>query len=104
MIRHIQKWLNAGVMEDGKRIDTESGTPQGGSISPLLANVYLHYVFDLWADQWRSRHARGDVVIVRFADDIVMGFEHRSDAERLHENLRAVSINSRWNCIPTRHA
>jgi RNA-directed DNA polymerase len=88
VIRHIQKWLNAGVMEDGKRIDTESGTPQGGSVSPLLANVYLHYVFDLWANQWRSRYARGDVVIVRFADDIVMGFEHRSDAERFHEDLR----------------
>ena len=88
VIRHIKKWLNAGVMEDGKRIDTEAGTPQGGSISPILANVYLHYVFDLWADQWRSRHARGDVVMVRFADDIVMGFEHRSDAERFHQDLR----------------
>ena len=88
VIRHIKKWLNAGVMEDGKRIDTEAGTPQGGSISPVLANVYLHYVFDLWADQWRSRHARGDVVMVRFADDIVMGFENRSDAERFHQDLR----------------
>ena len=88
VIRHIKKWLNAGVMEDGKRIDTESGSPQGGSISPVLANVYLHYVFDLWANQWRSRHARGDIVIVRFADDIVMGFEHRTDAERFHQDLR----------------
>ncbi|MFB3105848.1 MAG: group II intron reverse transcriptase/maturase, partial [Pseudomonadales bacterium] len=88
VIRHIKKWLNAGVMEDGKRIDTESGSPQGGSISPVLANVYLHYVFDLWANQWRSRHARGDIVMVRFADDIVMGFEHRSDAERFHQDLR----------------
>ena len=88
VIRHIKKWLNAGVMEDGKRMDMESGTPQGGSISPVLANVYLHYVFDLWADQWRRRHARGDVVMVRFADDIVLGFEHRSDAEQFHKDLR----------------
>jgi group II intron reverse transcriptase/maturase len=88
VIRHMKKWLNAGVMEDGKRIDFESGTPQGGSISPVLANVYLHYVFDLWANQWRRRHARGDVVMVRFADDIVLGFEHRSDAEQFHKDLR----------------
>ena len=88
VIRHIKKWLNAGVMEDGKRIDFETGTPQGGSISPVLANVYLHYVFDLWADQWRRRHARGDVVMVRFADDIVLGFEHRSDAEQFRQDLR----------------
>jgi RNA-directed DNA polymerase len=88
VIRHIKKWLSAGVMEDGERIDLESGTPQGGSISPVLANVYLHYVFDLWADQWRRRHARGDVVMVRFADDIVLGFEHRSDAEQFHTDLR----------------
>ena len=88
VIRHIKKWLNAGVMEEGKRIDFDSGTPQGGSISPVLANVYLHYVFDLWADQWRKRHARGDVVMVRFADDIVLGFEHRSDAEQVHNDLR----------------
>ncbi|EMI41568.1 group II intron reverse transcriptase/maturase [Rhodopirellula sp. SWK7] len=88
VIRHIKKWLNAGVMEDGNRIELEAGTPQGGSVSPLLANVYLHYVFDLWADQWRRRHARGDVVIVRFADDSVLGFEHRSDAEQFHNDLR----------------
>ncbi len=88
VIRHIKKWLNAGVMEGGKRFDLESGTPQGGSISPVLANVYLHYVFDLWADQWRRRHARGDVVMVRFADDIVLGFEYRMDAEQFHKDLR----------------
>lgn len=88
MIRHIKKWLNAGVMEDGKRIELEAGTPQGGSISPLLANVYLHYVFDLWAHQWRQQHAHGDVVMVRFADDIVLGFECRSDAEQFHQDLR----------------
>ena len=88
VIRHIKKWLNAGVMEEGKRIDFDTGTPQGGSISPVLANVYLHYVFDLWADQWRKRHARGDVVMVRFADDMVLGFEHRSDAAQFHNDLR----------------
>ena len=69
VLRHIKKWLNAGVMEDGKRTQAEKGTPQGGSVSPLLANVYLHYVFDLWVHQWRKRHARGEVIIVRFADD-----------------------------------
>ena len=69
VLRHIQKWLKAGVLEDGERIVTEVGTPQGGNISPLLANVYLHYAFDLWANQWRRKHAHGDVVIVRYADD-----------------------------------
>ena len=82
VIRHIKKWLRAGVLEDGKRVRTQEGTPQGGSISPLLANVYLHYVFDLWVHQWRRRHARGDMVVVRYADDFVVGFQHRSDAER----------------------
>ena len=88
VIRHIKKWLNAGVLEEGKRIESETGTPQGGSISPVLANVYLHYVFDLWVDQWRNRHARGDIFVVRYADDFVMGFEYRSDAERLLADLR----------------
>jgi len=88
VIRHVKKWLGAGVLEDGKRTRTEKGTPQGGSISPLLANVYLHYVFDLWVQQWRQRHARGDVVVVRYADDIVVGFQHRSDAERFLTELR----------------
>jgi len=88
VVRHIQKWLNAGVMEDGRHIEPEAGTPQGGSISPLLANIYLHYVFDLWADQWRYRQARGDVIIIRYADDFVVGFEHRSEAERFLADLR----------------
>jgi len=88
VVRHIQKWLNAGVMEDGKRTVPEEGTPQGGSISPLLANIYLHYVFDLWADQWRKKHAHGDVIIVRYADDFVVGFQHESDAVRFLEELR----------------
>src|SRR6202022_2895968 len=82
VVRLIQKWLNAGVLEEGKRIRTEEGTPQGGSASPLLANVYLHYVFDLWAQAWRQKQACGDVIIVRFADDIVVGFEAKSDAVR----------------------
>ena len=88
LLRLIRKWLKAGVMENGKRSSTSAGTPQGATVSPLLANVYLHYVFDLWADQWRRRHARGDVVIVRFADDIVAGFQHRPDAERFEQALR----------------
>jgi group II intron reverse transcriptase/maturase len=89
VLRLIQKWLKAGVIEDGAWSKTEEGTPQGASISTLLANVYLHHVFDLWAHQWRSRHARGSVVITRFADDLVVGFEHRDDAERFQDDLRA---------------
>ena len=88
VIRHIKKWLNAGVMEEGKRTEIEAGTPQGGSVSPVLANVYLHYVLDLWANQWRRKHARGDVIIVRFADDFAVGFQYREDAERFLEDLR----------------
>jgi group II intron reverse transcriptase/maturase len=86
--RHIQKWLNAGVMEDGRRVEQEEGTPQGGSISPLLANLYLHHVLDLWADLWRKTRAHGDVVIVRYADDFVVGFQHESDAVRFLEELK----------------
>ena len=88
VLRLIQKWLRAGVIEDGEWSDTLEGTAQGASVSPLLSNVYLHYVFDLWADQWRRRHARGDVILVRFADDYVAGFEHREDAERFLADLR----------------
>jgi group II intron reverse transcriptase/maturase len=88
VVRLIQKWLSAGVLEDGKQTRSEVGTVQGGSVSPLLANIYLHYVFDLWAHQWRRKQARGDVVIVRFADDFVAGFEHRQDAERFLAELR----------------
>jgi RNA-directed DNA polymerase len=88
VVRHIKKWLNAGVLENGKRMQVEEGTPQGGSISPLLANIYLHYAFDLWADQWRRRHARGQVVIVRYADDFVVGFEHQQDGLRFWEELK----------------
>jgi group II intron reverse transcriptase/maturase len=88
VLRLIQRWLRAGVIEDGKWSSTEEGTAQGASVSPLLANVYLHYVFDLWADQWRRRNARGDVILTRFADDYVAGFEHREDAERFLADLR----------------
>jgi RNA-directed DNA polymerase len=83
----IQKWLNAGVLEQGKHIDIEMGTIQGGSISPLLANIYLHYGFDLWVKQWRKTKAHGDVIVVRFADDFVVGFEHRDDGERFLSEL-----------------
>jgi len=88
VVRLNQKWLRAGVLEDGQRRRSEVGTVQGGSISPLLANIYLHYVFDLWVQRWRRTQARGDLVVVRFADDFVVGFEHREDAERFLTELR----------------
>lgn len=88
VIRHIKKWLNAGVLEDDRPIQADTGTPQGGSISPLLANIYLHYVFDLWADQWRHHHARGHMIMIRYADDIVAGFEYKSDAVRFQRDLQ----------------
>ncbi|MBI5251620.1 MAG: group II intron reverse transcriptase/maturase [Desulfomonile tiedjei] len=88
ILRLIRKWLKAGVSEDGTWSETMVGTPQGAVISPLLANVYLHYVLDLWAHQWRSRHARGDVVIVRYADDFVLGFQYQAEAERFLGDLR----------------
>jgi group II intron reverse transcriptase/maturase len=82
VLRLIQKWMKAGVLENGERSETEQGTPQGAVISPLLANVYLHYVFDLWAEVWREKVAAGDMIVVRYADDLVAGFQHRADAER----------------------
>jgi RNA-directed DNA polymerase len=88
VLRLIQKWIDAGVSENGAWAECDEGVPQGASASPLLANVYLHYVFDLWAHQWRRRHARGDVILTRFADDFVVGFEHREDAERFLADLR----------------
>jgi group II intron reverse transcriptase/maturase len=87
VVRLIQKWLNAGVLEDGTRTRSEQGTPQGGSASPLLANIYLHYVFDLWVQRWRRRQARGDVIVVRYADDAVVGFQYESDAVRFRAEL-----------------
>jgi group II intron reverse transcriptase/maturase len=89
VVRLIQKWLNAGVLEDGKRTQQEEGTPQGGSASPLLANLYLHYVFDLWIQSWRRKRAQGDVIVVRFADDIVIGFQIKSEAEQFWKELAA---------------
>ena len=89
VLRLVDRWLAAGVIEDGTWTDSEVGSPQGASISPLLANVYLHYVFDLWADWWRGTHARGQVIVVRWADDFIVGFEHRADAERFLTELRA---------------
>ena len=88
IIRLIRKWLNAGVLEDGVVTTSEWGTGQGSVISPLLANIYLHYVFDLWAARWRRREATGDMVIVRYADDIVVGFEHEADGRRFLDMMR----------------
>jgi len=88
IVRLIQKWLRAGVLEDGEVTSSEGGTVQGGSISPLLANLYLHYALDLWVQQWRGKRAHGDVVIVRYADDFIVGFEHRPEAERFLDDLR----------------
>ena len=86
--RLVSKWLKAGVLDDGQWCASEQGTPQGAVISPLLANVYLHYVFDLWAQQWRRREAKGDMIVVRYADDLVMGFEHEADARRFWDAMR----------------
>jgi len=89
--RHICKWLKAGVLEEGRLLDLETGTPQGGSISPMLSNIYLHYVFDLWANKWR-RKSGGDVIMVRFADDIVLGFQYEHEARRF---LREIEVRLR---------
>jgi RNA-directed DNA polymerase len=89
ILRLIRKWLKAGVLEEGVVTESEDGTPQGASVSPLSANIYLHYVFDLWAQQWRKRRATGDMTIVRFADDAVLGFEHEAEARNFLEELRA---------------
>ena len=88
VVRLIQKWLAAGTLECGKWSTSDEGTPQGATISPLLANVYLHYVFDLWVQQWRKRAARGEVIVVRYADDFVMGFQHETDAVRFRTDLQ----------------
>jgi RNA-directed DNA polymerase len=88
VLRLIQKWLAAGAIEDGKKVEFDQGTPQGASISTLLANVYLHYAFDLWVQRWRRRAARGELIVVRYADDFIVGFERRDDAERFQAELK----------------
>jgi group II intron reverse transcriptase/maturase len=88
VIRLVRKWLKAGVLDEGVWSVGETGTPQGAVVSPLLANVFLHYVFDLWAAQWRRREATGNVIFVRYADDIVAGFEHETDARRFWDAMR----------------
>jgi RNA-directed DNA polymerase len=88
ILRLIQKWLKAGVSEEGQWSETKVGTPQGAVISPLLANIYLHYVLDQWVMEWRRKYATGEVIIVRYADDFVLGFQYRREAERFLEQLR----------------
>ncbi len=89
VLRQVRQWLKAGVWEEGELSVAEAGTPQGGSVSPLLANIYLHYVLDLWVHRWRRKDARGDVIIVRYVDDFVMGFQYRADAQRFLAELKA---------------
>ena len=89
IIRLIQKWLRAGILEDGVVTVSDKGTGQGSVVSPLLANIYLHYVFDLWAKRWRRREATGDMIIVRYADDLIVGFQHEAEARRFLEIMRA---------------
>jgi RNA-directed DNA polymerase len=88
VLRLIQKWLKAGVSEDGQWSETKLGTPQGAVVSPLLANVYLHYAFDQWVEVWRKKVAKGDVIVVRYADDLVLGFQYRAEAERFLREFR----------------
>ena len=88
IVRLIQKWLKAGVMEEGRWYETEEGTPQGSVISPILANLYLHYVLDVWTEAWRKKEAHGDLIIVRYADDAVLGFQYREEAERFLQQLQ----------------
>jgi RNA-directed DNA polymerase len=88
IIRLIQKWLKVGVLDKGRRVVTEEGTPQGAVISPLLANIYLHYAYDLWVKAWRERHATGDMIVVRYADDTIVGFQHQQDAKHFLGDLK----------------
>jgi RNA-directed DNA polymerase len=96
ILRLIQKWLKAGVSEDGEWSETKVGTPQGAVVSPLLAKVYLHYVFDLWMEAWRKKVADGDVIVVRYADDLVVGFQHRAEAERFLADFRQRLAKFGW--------
>jgi group II intron reverse transcriptase/maturase len=88
ILRLIKQWLRAGVLEDGEWSETVEGTPQGAGISPLLANIFLHYVFDLWVAQWRRRQAHGDVIVIRYADDTLLGFEHEQDGRKILSDLK----------------
>jgi len=87
VIRFIRKWLRAGVLEKGQLTKTEKGSPQGAVISPILANIFLHYVLDIWTDWWRRTHAKGDVFVIRYADDVVFGFQYRWEAEKFRALL-----------------
>ena len=100
VIRHIRKWLKAGVLEEGELKTSYKGTPQGGSISPLLANIYLHYVLDLWVDLWRTRIAKGEVIIVRYADDFIVGFQYYKDAVRFRRELKSRLLKFNLNLHP----
>ena len=102
VIRHVKKWLKAGVLEDEEWRQTNEGTPQGGSVSPLLSNIYLHYALDTWVQWWRKKHVQGDMIIVRFADDFVVGFQHKRDAERFHEALQARMARFALTLHPTK--
>jgi group II intron reverse transcriptase/maturase len=104
MVRLIQKWLKAGIMEQGRWIETEQGTPQGSVISPILANLYLHYVLDLWVDQWRRKKAAGDVIIVRYADDAVLDFSTGKKPNCSSISYEDGWPNSGWNFIRRRRA
>ena len=101
IVRLIRKWLAAGVLEEGRKIETVEGT-QGAVISPLLANVYLHYVYDLWVRQWRQRQSTGDMIVVRYADDTIVGFERQDDAKRFLEDLSARMADFGLGSIPKR--
>ena len=102
MVRLICKWLKAGVIENGIWSETVQGTPQGASASPLLANVYLHYVFDLWADRWRRQHAHGDVILVRYADDYIAGLSTKTMHAGSLPSFATDSRRSAWSWRPRR--
>src|SRR5260370_37108897 len=102
ILRLIQKWLKAGVSEEGQWSETTVGTPQGAVVSPLLANIYLHYVFDLWVQAWRDKVATGDLVVARYADDLVVGFESRAEAEAFLDEFRERVGELRFETHPWR--
>ena len=104
VLRLIGKWLKAGVLEDGAWTEGTVGTPQGAVISPLLANVYLHYVYDLWVQQWRKRHARGQMIVIRYADDTIAGFQFEGDARRFLDDPRERLTTFALNLHPEKTA